>query len=462
MTKFLSSIFCFYILSFSAFAQSGTTGSLTWQITGNTLIISGNGAMPNYQYAPWYRYESSIYTVVIEPGVTSIGGLAFSECKSVTSIMLPNSITHIGDGAFAMCTSLASVTLPNNLTNIGSSAFRNCHSLTSLTTHALTPPILGVNAFSGVPVNISVYIPESTYNHYSNASEWEKFINFVEPTSKTSERQMGSSVSEREKFTNFVEPTSKTTEKQTVNSAYDLILLKDGQEIKANVTEITPSEIKYKAFENLNGPTRTLSKRDVFLINYANGTREVISTSINRNSNLSSKQQSATNCAKNTAFGLDMGFGGSFYANHNNRTKSTTSFAPTLGIRVMHHFNPYFGIDFLKLNWITDVFYSEMDEGWTMRLQIMPGIRGNSPTFFKCMSVYSAFRLGYGMDFRFATLSGVSHFEGLCLETELGLNLTPTFFAGFAYNCHNYFVKGSDSKVAMHTFSFRLGFNFGK
>ena len=65
----------------------------------------------------------------------------------------------------------------------------------------------------------------------------------------------------------------------------DVILLKDGQEIKAKITEITPSEIKYKAFENINGPTRTLAKRDVFLINYANGTREVISAATkNRNS----------------------------------------------------------------------------------------------------------------------------------------------------------------------------------
>jgi len=69
----------------------------------------------------------------------------------------------------------------------------------------------------------------------------------------------------------------KTSELQTT-STYDVILLNDGQEIKAKVTEITPYEIKYKAVENLDGPTRTLDKSDVFLINYANGTREVIGT----------------------------------------------------------------------------------------------------------------------------------------------------------------------------------------
>ena len=76
--------------------------------------------------------------------------------------------------------------------------------------------------------------------------------------------------------------TQEKTEQKITNTAttntYDVILLKDGQEFKAKVTEIMPTEIKYKAFENLDGPTRTLAKSDVFLINYANGTREVFGT----------------------------------------------------------------------------------------------------------------------------------------------------------------------------------------
>jgi len=166
----------------------------------------------------------------------------------------------------------------------------------------------------------------------------------------------------------------------------------------------------------------------------------------------SSKQQSVTNCAKNTAFGMDIGLGGSFYKS--GKEKDITLLATALGIRVMHHFNPYFGVDFFKINWITDVLTYRANTAWKMRLQIMPGIRGNTPVFSKCMSGYAAFRLGYGMDF------GESNFEGLCLETEVGLNLTRTVFVGFSYNYHKYFIEGIDSRVAMHALSFRLGFNF--
>ena len=54
--------------------------SLLWSFDGATgeLTISGTGEMPNYTTnAPWYAYRDSIKTVVIEDGVTSIGGGAF-------------------------------------------------------------------------------------------------------------------------------------------------------------------------------------------------------------------------------------------------------------------------------------------------------------------------------------------------------------------------------------------------
>jgi len=64
----------------------------------------------------------------------------------------------------------------------------------------------------------------------------------------------------------------------TAANAQDIITLKNGNEIKAKVTEISSSEIKYKRFDNQDGPTVTVAKSEVFAVNYENGTREVIST----------------------------------------------------------------------------------------------------------------------------------------------------------------------------------------
>lgn len=60
--------------------------------------------------------------------------------------------------------------------------------------------------------------------------------------------------------------------------AQDVMTLQNGDDIKAKVLEIGISEITYKKWENLEGPSYHINKTDVFRITYKNGTKEVIST----------------------------------------------------------------------------------------------------------------------------------------------------------------------------------------
>jgi hypothetical protein len=55
----------------------------------------------------------------------------------------------------------------------------------------------------------------------------------------------------------------------------DELLFRDGSEIKGKVIEITPKEIKYKKCDMLDGPLYVLKKSKLFMITYANGTRDV-------------------------------------------------------------------------------------------------------------------------------------------------------------------------------------------
>ncbi len=126
---------------------SGTCGAdgdnLTWVLTGDgTLTISGSGKIKGYSYsyrdgadrttAPWGTYWKQIATVVMEPGVTSIGRDAFYGCSSLTSVTIPEGVTSIGGSAFSDCSSLTSVTIPDGVTSIGGYAFQGCRSLTSI------------------------------------------------------------------------------------------------------------------------------------------------------------------------------------------------------------------------------------------------------------------------------------------------------------------------------------------
>ena len=144
----------------SALAQGGTTGPLTWQLTGNTLTISGNGAMPDYDYAPWYEYREFIETVVLETNVTRIGNSAFRDCISLNSINIPNSVTTIGDDAFHTCMKLTSITIPDNVTNLGKGVFSWCKGLISI---AISNSVTSIeqHAFSFCTNLTSITIPNS-------------------------------------------------------------------------------------------------------------------------------------------------------------------------------------------------------------------------------------------------------------------------------------------------------------
>ena len=75
---------------------------------------------------------SSLTSIDIPAGVTSIGEYAFSGCSSLTTVSFAegNQLTSIGAGAFSRCSSLTSIEIPAGVTSIGRSAFDGCSSLT--------------------------------------------------------------------------------------------------------------------------------------------------------------------------------------------------------------------------------------------------------------------------------------------------------------------------------------------
>lgn len=114
-------------------AEGGSCGSgLTWSLNGNTLVISGTGAMADYStdnLPPWYDYRNEIYQLSLPEGLTRVGNLAFYECINITSVTLPSTVTDIGELGFCENRSIRMVTLNNGLQTIGRSAFEGCENL---------------------------------------------------------------------------------------------------------------------------------------------------------------------------------------------------------------------------------------------------------------------------------------------------------------------------------------------
>jgi hypothetical protein len=60
----------------------------------------------------------------------------------------------------------------------------------------------------------------------------------------------------------------------------DVIFLKNGGEIKAKVLEVLPDVVKYKKWDNQDGPSYSESKANIFMIKYQNGTKDVFGENI--------------------------------------------------------------------------------------------------------------------------------------------------------------------------------------
>ena len=178
--------------SFATAATEGDFGEnncLHWEVTtgvisGKTLTISGNGAMPDFDFpngnlAPWWNYEAlgmltsfgnfklegELKKVVIKDGVTNVSNYALFLLPAATQITLPDSVTRIGRYGIAMCSKLTgmsipkavteigdfglagdgltAVTLPDGLQSLGRGAFDTCASLTNTTLPAAITAVPG-------------------------------------------------------------------------------------------------------------------------------------------------------------------------------------------------------------------------------------------------------------------------------------------------------------------------------
>ncbi|MBQ5969651.1 MAG: leucine-rich repeat domain-containing protein [Clostridia bacterium] len=178
--KFAALALCLLLLGavmLPAGAAGGVDGTVTWNYDPETktLTFSGNGKISDYRdeveyepgvwhtNAPWGDYYNEAETLVIEPGVTSIGMWAFSNFLKLKTVSLPSTLEFLDAWAFHMCRSIEEITLPSSIVQFGTSSFSGCTSLRKV-------------EFMGVPYSIphqmfrscssltSIVIPEGVHD----------------------------------------------------------------------------------------------------------------------------------------------------------------------------------------------------------------------------------------------------------------------------------------------------------
>jgi hypothetical protein len=115
---------------------------------------------------------------------------------------------------------------------------------------------------------------------HSQTSTVEKSLNIkdsyndVSINSNNSNEILTSSNNEIESIL-FIDKTPTINSRKLTDNC-DTIIMRNGKEVKCIVSEIGISEIKYKKCDNLNGPIYTVDKNEVLMIQYANGTNDII------------------------------------------------------------------------------------------------------------------------------------------------------------------------------------------
>ncbi len=161
---------------------TGTSESVVipTELGGYTVSTIGDG------YNSPFKECSSLKSVVIPDGFTSIGSSAFRDCSSLTSVDIPEGVASIGSNAFYGCSNLTDIVIPDGVTSIGSEAFYNCSSLTNISIPDGVTTI-GSSAFSGCGGLTSVVIPDGVTNIGNSAfRDCSKLTSIIIPDGVTS------------------------------------------------------------------------------------------------------------------------------------------------------------------------------------------------------------------------------------------------------------------------------------
>ncbi|MDR2039349.1 MAG: leucine-rich repeat domain-containing protein [Bacteroidales bacterium] len=142
--------------------KSGQAGSLSWTLRSDgTLVISGEGEMPDYENPPWFKYRDDITQLIIGNDVSNIGRQAFYGHRNITSVTIGSSVTAIGE-----C------------------AFQSCSGITEIINYQKTPQFIseimtfGENwgTFGRVPKpNCTVWVPAGSEEAYRSDDGWRMF-----------------------------------------------------------------------------------------------------------------------------------------------------------------------------------------------------------------------------------------------------------------------------------------------
>ena len=140
-------------------SNPGGGGHITYEIVGNTGLFHG------LQLETLYLGRN-----LTQPQLHGWFVLHFGDCMKLKTVELGNYVTEIPFGLFMGCSSLTSITIPEGVTSIGGYAFNN--SAKEIILQSTTPAALESSASLASSYTLFV-VPAAAYNNYVTATYWK-------------------------------------------------------------------------------------------------------------------------------------------------------------------------------------------------------------------------------------------------------------------------------------------------
>ena len=142
-------------------------------------IASTVTSIDNQAFSECGKLETVTFTDADNSQLTIIRPNAFANCEKLSSITIPEGVGGIGEFAFVCCSALVSATLPSTLSTMGVHVFRDCTSLASVFCLASTPPTGGSNMFNNNASGRKIYVPAGSVGNYKTATYWSSYANDI-------------------------------------------------------------------------------------------------------------------------------------------------------------------------------------------------------------------------------------------------------------------------------------------
>lgn len=106
---------------------------------------------------------------------------SFRSCYGLLSIIIPNELTTINSYAFQNCYSMAYIKIPATVTTINASTFSSCSGMKyyDFSSHTSVPSLVNTNAFSGIPNDCQIIVPNDLYDTWKSSTNWSTYSNKI-------------------------------------------------------------------------------------------------------------------------------------------------------------------------------------------------------------------------------------------------------------------------------------------